>query len=208
MEPALGHNGDQQLSIHGERINITPEEINGLPLKTFGGKTVVISDPLQVARVVKEIRQHDVVGFDTETRPSFKRGQFYQVALLQLALPKKAFLIRVNRTGLTDELASFMENPAIIKTGVGIRDDLKALQKLRSFRPEGFLDLSVLAKKAGLQVESVKKLTALLLGFRISKSAQTSNWEAQTFTRKQIEYAATDAWVCLELYHKLTREAV
>ena len=82
----------------------------------------------------------------------------------------------------------------------------KALQKLKPFEPEGFFDLSTLAKKAGLQVESVKKLTALLLGFRISKSAQTSNWEAATFTQKQIEYASTDAWVCLELYEKLKQK--
>src|SRR5690606_1990070 len=92
----------------------------------------------------------------------------------------------------------------IVKAGVGIRDDIKALQKIQPFQAEGFLDLSVIARQAGLQVESVKKLTALLLGFRISKSAQTSNWEAATLTKKQIEYAATDAWVCLELYRRLT----
>jgi len=100
-------------------------------------------------------------------------------------------------------LPDFFSNPRIIKAGVGIRDDLKALQKLRPFEPVNCYDLSTLAKEAGLQVESVKKLTALLLGFRISKSAQTSNWEVVTFTQKQIEYAATDAWVCLMLYHKL-----
>lgn len=204
MEPVVRSNGDQQDDVQGAKISISPEEINGLPLRIFDGKTVVVSDPLQLPRLVKEISKHDVVGFDTETRPAFKRGQFYQVSLLQLAVPKKAFLIRVNHTGITEDLAALFENQSIIKTGVGIRDDLKALQKLRPFEPAGFLDLSTLAKKAGLQVESVKKLTALLLGFRISKSAQTSNWEVPTFTQKQIEYAATDAWVCLELYHKIT----
>jgi len=185
------------------RISITAEEINNLPLRTFTGKTSVISDPLQLSKIVKEIEFHDIVGFDTETRPSFKKGQVFQVSLLQLAIPKKVFLIRLHHTGVTEELASLFSNTNIVKTGVGIRDDLKALQKLRSFDPSNCHDLSTLAKDAGLQVESVKKLTALLLGFRISKSAQTSNWEVQTFTQKQIEYAATDAWVCLELFHKL-----
>lgn len=190
-------------SLEQLRITITPEEINSLPLKTFTGKTSVISDPQKLGKVIKEIEYHDVIGFDTETRPSFKKGQVFQVSLLQLAIPHKVFLIRLNHTGVTEELASFFSNAGIIKTGVGIRDDLRALQKLRPFEPLGFHDLSTLAKEAGLQVESVKKLTALLLGFRISKSAQTSNWEVPNFTQKQIEYAATDAWVCLELFHRL-----
>jgi ribonuclease D len=205
MEPSSQHNGHQHAHVPEQelKITITAEEINNLPLRTFEGKTVVVSDPKQLPKVIKEIEKHSVVGFDTETRPSFKRGQFYQVALLQLAVPKKAYLIRVNHTGVTDEIKELFENEKVIKAGVGIRDDVKALQKLKPFEPAGFFDLSTLAKQAGLQVESVKKLTALLLGFRISKSAQTSNWEAPNFTQKQIEYAATDAWVCLELYEKL-----
>lgn len=203
MEPVVHHNGDRQAPVEGLKINISPEEINDLPLKTYEGKTVVVSDARQLPKAIKEIEKYDVVGFDTETRPSFKRGQFYQVALLQLAVPKKTYLVRVNHTGVTEDVVRLFENPNIVKAGVGIRDDLKALQKLKPFEPAGFFDLSTLAKQAGLQVESVKKLTALLLGFRISKSAQTSNWEAATFTQKQIEYAATDAWVCLELYEKL-----
>ncbi len=204
MDVEVDANGGR---VSEERISITAEEINSLPLKTFKGKTYVISNPGQLSRIVREIESHDIVGFDTETRPSFKKGQVYQVSLLQLAIPNKVYLIRLNYTGVTEELASVFSNSRIIKAGVGIRDDLKALQKLRMFEPAGFFDLSTLAKAAGLQVESVKKLTALLLGFRISKSAQTSNWEVPTFTRKQIEYAATDAWVCLELFHKLKPKA-
>jgi ribonuclease D len=203
MEPAFQHNGSPHTEGEGLKINISPEEINTLPLKTFEGKTIVISDVLLLPKAIKEIEKHDVVGFDTETRPSFKRGQVYQVSLLQLAVPKKSYLIRVNHTGITDDIKRLFENENIIKAGVGIRDDIKALQKLKPFEPGGFHDLSLIAKQAGLQVESVKKLTALLLGFRISKGAQTSNWDAPAFTQKQIEYAATDAWVCLELYRKL-----
>jgi len=203
MDVQFNGNKDQLSGIEELRISITAEEINNLPLRTFNGKTHVISNHDQLEKIVREIESHEVVGFDTETRPSFKKGQIFQVSLLQLAIPKKVFLIRLNHTGVTPELAGLFSNTKIIKAGVGIRDDLKALQKLRPFDPVSCYDLSTLAKEAGLQVESVKKLTALLLGFRISKSAQTSNWEVPTFTQKQVEYAATDAWVCLELFHKL-----
>lgn len=205
MDVGLNQNKDHISGLEELKISITPEEINNLPLRTFNGKTTVISDPQKLDKIVREIELHEVAGFDTETRPSFKKGQIFQVSLLQLAIPKKVFLIRLNHTGVTEELAGLFANPKIVKTGVGIRDDLKALQKLRKFEPASCHDLSTLAKQAGLQVESVKKLTALLLGFRISKSAQTSNWEVINFTQKQIEYAATDAWVCLELYDKLKK---
>lgn len=208
MDVGVNENQDQRLGIEELRISITAEEINNLPLRTYEGKTIVVSDPDQLGKIVKDISTHEVLGFDTETRPSFKKGQVYQVALLQLAIPNKVFLIRLNHTGVTEELAELFANPRIIKAGVGIRDDLKALQKLRPFEPANCYDLSTLAKEAGLQVESVKKLTALLLGFRISKSAQTSNWEVMALTQKQIEYAATDAWVCLKLYDKLKRKVL
>jgi ribonuclease D len=185
------------------KTTITHEEVNSLPLKAFEGKIVLIEDPAKLEKAVQEISKHRLVGFDTETRPSFKKGQHYKVSLLQLALDKKVFLIRLNHTGLTDELVSLLENENVIKTGVGLRDDLVALQKLKKFQPKGFEDLAVISKKSGLLVESVKKLTALLLGFRISKSAQTSNWEATSLSEKQLEYAATDAWVCLEIHKKL-----
>lgn len=185
------------------RTNITAEELSALPLKAFEGKVQVITDASNFDKVLREIEKHPVIGFDTETRPSFTKGQSFKVALLQLATPQKAFLIRMHHTGLTDEITSIFENPGIIKAGVAIRDDIKALQKIKRFHPTAFVELATMSKEAGLQVESVKKLTGLLLGFRISKSAQTSNWEAATLTEKQIEYAATDAWVCLEIYKKL-----
>ncbi|HEX5170900.1 MAG TPA: 3'-5' exonuclease [Cyclobacteriaceae bacterium] len=185
--------------------NITLDEINALPLKTFKGKVHLIEQPEAVTDVLNHLRKEEVVGFDTETRPSFKKGQLFKVALLQIAVPDNVFLIRLQHTGVTEEIKDFLENDNLIKTGIGIRDDILALQRVKRFQPQGFVDLAPLAKEAGLQVESVKKLTGLLLGFRISKSAQTSNWEASKLTKKQIEYAATDAWVCLELYRKLIR---
>jgi ribonuclease D len=190
----LSHNGNNSIS---------KEEITGLPLRSFKGKIVLVKEANALAKVFREIEEHTQVGFDTETRPSFRKGESHQVSLLQLAIPQKVFLIRLNYTGLTKEIISFMENDTLAKAGVGIRDDIKALHKLNKFHAAGFEELSILARQAGLQVESVKKLAALLLGFRISKSAQTSNWEAEKLSEKQLEYAATDAWVCLEIYNRL-----
>lgn len=185
------------------KTNITVDEVNLLPLRAYTGKVQVVTDASQLPKIVNEIRKYRVLGFDTETRPSFKKGQSYKLALLQLATPAKVYLIRTHYTGLTEDLLSLFENPNIMKAGVAIRDDIKALQTLATFTPAAFIELASLSRAVGLQVESVKKLAALMLGFRISKSAQTSNWEAPTLTEKQIEYAATDAWVCLELYSKL-----
>lgn len=182
---------------------ISNDELSDLPLRSFSGEITVINDGEALTRALDEITRNGVVGFDTETRPSFKKGQIYKVSLLQLATERTAFLIRLQYTGFTSELVNFLENDSIVKTGVGIRDDLNALKRLHNFTPGGFIDLVPLARGAGLKVESVKKLTGLLLGFRISKSSQTSNWDAEKLTRKQVEYAATDAWVCLKLYHTL-----
>ncbi len=182
---------------------ITHEEINLLPLGAYDGKIELITDRKELDSVFKEIQKHKVVGFDTETRPSFRKGQVYDVSLIQLALENKVFVIRLNHTGVTEEMIPLFESKKIIKPGIGIRDDVRLLQKLKRFQAEGFFELTHLSKEAGFEVESVKKLTALLLGFRISKTAQTSNWEAETLTEKQLQYAATDAWVCLQIYQRL-----
>jgi ribonuclease D len=186
-----------------EKTSISDEEMHALPLKAFEGKIEVISDEAALADALEEISSHRYVGFDTETKPVFVRGHYNKVAILQLALPEKVFIIRLRATGLTDEIVHFLQNENIHKAGVAIRDDIKALQHLKKFKPGGFVELATLSKEAGLQVESVKKLTALLLGFRISKSAQTSNWDADHLNEKQISYAATDAWVCLNIYNVL-----
>ena len=183
---------------------ISHEEINALPLKAFKGKIELVTKADALAKAFKEISEHKVIGFDTETKPAFVKGQVHKVSLLQLAVPQKVFLIRLNFTGMAPEIIHFLENEDIVKAGVGIRDDVKTLHRLGKFQAAGFAELSVMAREAGLEVESVKKLTALLLGFRISKGAQTSNWEAEQLNEKQITYAATDAWVCLEIYRKLT----
>ena len=188
---------------HNHRLTISNEEINALPLRAFEGKTIIVSEEKKIIHAFDEISEHKVVGFDTETKPVFVRGQQNKVALMQIALPHKVFLVRLKQTGITPHVVEFLESDQILKAGVALRDDIKALQKLKHYTPGGFIELAQMSKQAGLEVESVKKLTALLLGFRISKSAQTSNWEAEVLHEKQISYAATDAWVCLQIYNKL-----
>ena len=183
--------------------NITAEDLKSYELSWYRGEIVLVDDLEKFNDVMPILREKRILGFDTETRPSFHKGQFYDVALLQIALPERVFLIRLNTTGITAEMVHFFENKNILKAGVGVRDDIRIMQKLKPFEAGGFIEITTLAKQAGLQVESVKKLSALLLGFRISKSAQTSNWEAPALNEKQLSYAATDAWVCLEIYKKL-----
>jgi ribonuclease D len=183
--------------------SITNEEIQNLPLFAYTGKVSVITDPSKLAHALREIVTIGTVGFDTETRPAFVKGQRYKVALLQFASEEKVWLVRLQQTGFTPELVDFFQNENVNKVGVGLRDDLIALQRLQYFHPKGFIELTNLTRQAGVEVESVKKLTGLLLGVRISKSAQTSNWEAPTLTEKQIEYASTDAWVCWQMYKKI-----
>jgi ribonuclease D len=187
------------------RTNISNEEVNALPLGAFEGKVSVITDRSDLGAALKVIKSHPVVGFDTETKPVFVKGQRHLVALMQVSVPTEVFLVRIKTTGLVEELVALLENKNILKAGVGIRDDIKALQHLTKFTPAGFVELAELSRQAGLEVESVKKLTALLLGFRISKGAQTSNWEAENLDARQVSYAATDAWVCLQIYDVLTR---
>jgi ribonuclease D len=186
-----------------DKTTITNEELNLLPLVAFEGPVEVISDKNNLIQAFDEISRYNRVGFDTETKPVFVKGQRNKVALMQIATPEKVFLIRLKATGITQEIIDFLQNENILKIGVGIRDDIKTIQVLKRFQPGGFIELTDITKQAKLEVESVKKLTGLVLGFRISKSAQTSNWEAEQLDSKQISYAATDAWVCLGIYDQL-----
>jgi ribonuclease D len=180
--------------------SITKEELTDLPLKWFEGEIVVVDKPEQVDDAVKVLAKHQLIGFDTETRPAFKKGVLNRVALLQLSTADKAFLFRLNRTGIPPSLQKLLSDPAIIKPGVAIRDDIKGLQAIAKFKPQGFIELQDHAKEMGILNFSLKKLAAIVLGFRISKSQQLSNWESAALTEAQQIYAATDAWAALEIY--------
>ncbi|MDD2381863.1 MAG: 3'-5' exonuclease [Mariniphaga sp.] len=180
--------------------NITREELTDLPLRWFEGEIFVIDKPEQVKDVAKFLSSQSLIGFDTETRPSFKKGVVNKVALLQLSTPEQAFLFRINKLGLPAPIRKILANPSIIKPGVAIRDDIKGLQEIFQFKPGGFIELQDVARQAGIQNFSLKKLTAIVLGFRISKSQQLSNWEATTLSEAQQIYAATDAWTAAKIY--------
>ena len=187
---------------------ITKEEINELPLRKYEGQIILTTDDEQQATIFEELSQHEVVGFDTETKPAFKRGVRHEVSLIQLAIPHKVFLIRLNHTGFTPELAAFFADHQVRKVGISIKDDLRHLARLGDqhhlrFDPHHILDLNDTAKHLGVPHMGVKKLTAIFLGFRVSKAQQTSNWENPQLTEQQKRYAATDAWVCLEIYQRL-----
>lgn len=185
---------------------ISNEEVNALELCSYEGKIHIISNAEQIPAVLKKISKETAVGFDTETKPAFKKGQVNEVSLIQIATNKEVFLIRVNLTGLTKELIAFFEDEKHLKIGVALRDDLIDLRRLNEFDPKGFLELNKLVKEIGIESNGLRKLTAIILGFRISKSAQISNWENETLTDKQIKYAATDAWVCLKMYNELCKK--
>lgn len=182
---------------------ITKEEVNALELKGYEGEVCIIENAEDINAAFEEINKHHYVGFDTETKPMFQKGEYNPVSLLQIAIPGKVFLIRNHLTGLTVDILRFFENRSIHKIGVALADDIKDLQKLNDFVPRGFLELNKLVKGIGIESNGLRKLTAIMLGFRISKNAQVSNWEAPTLSTKQVTYAATDAWVCHEMFSKL-----
>ncbi len=183
--------------------SISKDELESLEVQAFEGETVIIGHQHDINNAVEILKRSNTIGFDTETRPSFKKGQKHKVALLQLSTNNTAFLFRLNKTGINNELIQLFENPNITKVGVAIKDDIKALQKLKAFTPAGFIDIQDKVKDFNIENFGLKKLAGLLLGFRISKAQQTSNWEADELTDAQIKYAATDAWVSLKIYQKL-----
>lgn len=183
--------------------SITKKEINNLPLFKYEGKTVLAATEKQIDKAIFEIEKYELVGFDTETKPAFKKGQFNHVALIQVAVPNKVYLLRIHQVGLTISLLKFLSNDKITKIGIALDDDLIALNRKRNFEPRGFVDLNKIAPTLGIENIGARNLSALLLNSRISKNQQVTNWENPTLTDPQIRYAATDAWICLEMYSRL-----
>jgi len=187
--------------------NISREDVNKLPLRSYSGSTTVISKSAGLTLAFEEINLYHEVGFDTETRPAFVKGKSYNVSLLQIAIPGKVFLIRLNNTGMVSSIIHFLES-GIKKVGVGLRDDINALLKIKEFNPGNFCDLNQVASEIGLEAQGLRKLTAIVKKFRISKRQQTSNWEKIKLGESQIRYAATDAWCCLEIFTELRKRGV
>ena len=187
--------------------SITPKEIEKLEYASFPGKIQVIdSVGADFNKAVTYLRAQKIIGFDTETRPCFAQNQpRYGVALLQLSGPGKAFLFRVNKMGMHRRLCNILADPKIIKVGAAVHDDIRGLQKRHDFVSAGFVDLQKIVWEWGIRDKAVKKMAAIILGCRISKTQQLSNWEAEELSESQCKYAATDAWVCREMYLKLMK---
>ena len=188
--------------------SITPKELEKIDFASCPGKIVVIdSVGAEFNRAIAYLRNQKVIGFDTETRPTFSPDQpRYSVSLLQLSGAEKSFLFRINKIGMHRRLCNLLSSDKVIKVGAAIHDDIRGLQKHRDFIPAGFVDLQKIVWEWGIRDKAVKKMAAIILGIRISKTQQLSNWEAEKLSESQCKYAATDAWVCREMYMKLQSE--
>lgn len=182
---------------------ITKEELADLPLMAFEGEIHCIDKLVDVEPAVRYLKQHSILGFDSETKPSFKKGQTNNVCLLQLSTNDHAFLFRLNIIGLLPEIASILSSRKIQKIGVGIHDDILSLKKIQPFRQSGFIELQTLVQEYGIEHISLKKLCGIVLGGKISKKQQVSNWEKEDLSDGQKKYAATDAWAALRIYEEL-----
>jgi ribonuclease D len=180
--------------------SVTDDDLKKLPVIQFEGRVTLVDDMRKFRNVIGEIRRKGILGFDTETRPSFRKGRRHKVSLLQLADDENAWLFRLNMIGLPPELASFLADKNIVKVGVAIRDDIRALSHLTPFEAGGFVDLQTVVPDHGIRQLGLKKLSAIILGYSVSKSQQVSNWEAPALTPAQQLYAATDAWVCRKIF--------
>jgi ribonuclease D len=178
---------------------ITRDAVNALPIRRYEGRVVLVAGEDDLAQAGEDLVQERVVGFDTETRPTFKVGQKYPPALAQIATAKAVYLFQLQRMDFSFALRTILES-GLVKAGVGIGDDIKALREVFPFEPQGIVDLGATARRHNIERSGVRTLAALFLGMRIPKGAKTTNWAARELSQQQIAYAATDAWACREIY--------
>lgn len=180
-------------------------ELNELPVSTFEGRIFVITSATEATRAVNYLMTRPILGFDTETRPSFRHGEIHKVALLQVSTPDTCFLFRLNHIGMPQCIVRLLEDKKITKVGLSLRDDLTMLQRRHTFKPGTFVELQDEVSKIGIADASLQKIYANLFGLKISKRQQLTNWEADILTEAQKRYAATDAWACIMIYDEIMR---
>lgn len=186
------------------RATITKEEIKDWPVVVYPAAISVVTTEAQLNRALAILRDAAVVGFDTETRPAFRKGQMHKVALMQISTTDVCFLIRINRLGIPTSLKDFIADEGIKKIGLSLADDFGMLRRNFDIDPRGFIDLQKVVPEYGIEELSLQKIYAIVFGERISKSQRLTNWEAMTLTPAQQAYAALDAWACLRIYNELT----
>ena len=179
---------------------ISREEMATLPIRRYDGKVCLVATLQDLAHARADIRQESVVGLDTETRPAFRKGESHLPCLVQAATASTVYLFQLRRLDLLQILAELLAAPRIVKTGVGLAYDLRSLKLVFPFTEKNVLDLGVVARRCGLEQTGLRNLAGIFLGFRIPKGTRTSNWAAAQLSAQQIIYAATDAWVCRELF--------
>ncbi|MBU1138369.1 MAG: 3'-5' exonuclease domain-containing protein 2 [Proteobacteria bacterium] len=182
---------------------MSKDEINNCPMAQWTGPVHVVRTNDELAKAMPRLAGHTLLGFDTETRPAYTKGESYLPSLLQLASETEVFIFQFKDLGLAKPLRDILADPTIIKAGVSLDYDIRELKKISRFKAAGFVDLGNLAKRASIKNHGLRGLAAVLLGFRISKGAQTSNWAKDVLTPQQIQYAATDAWVGRKLHQAL-----
>ncbi len=180
-------------------------KISSLPQVVFQGRIFVITTAHDAEKAVNYLLTMPVLGVDTETRPSFKKGSSYKVSLLQVSTYDTCFLFRLNRTGLTPAVRRLLEDTTVPKIGLSLHDDFNSLHRIGAFMPGNFIDLQEHVREIGIEDLSLQKLYANMFGERISKTQRLTNWEAETLNERQKQYAAIDAWACIRLYEELMR---
>ncbi|MDR3228279.1 MAG: 3'-5' exonuclease domain-containing protein 2 [Puniceicoccales bacterium] len=190
------------------RLRIEKETIAALPLRQYTGSIILVEDPEDTPAAVARLAKERVLGFDTESRPSFHAGTTYLPSLIQLAGENAVWLFRLDACGGVPPLFPILRNPKILKVGVAVRDDIRGLQDRAPFKDGGFVEISTFTRRAGIENTGLKALAAHYLGLRISKGAQVTNWANRRLTPQQITYAATDAWVSRELYLAIEKQGL
>lgn len=189
-----------------ETRKISKAEINELPLICWEGRIEILNTIEEMEAAVEKLKHETILGFDTETRPTFKKGDYYPPALIQLGTPDCVYLFRISVTKTLAPLLPILESESILKTGVAIKDDVKELRKMEDFKSGGFVEIADITLKLGYENRGLRALSGLLMQGRISKAAQVSNWARPELDKKQIRYAATDAWISRELYVRAIAE--
>lgn len=187
---------------------ISKESLVNLPIRRYEGRVSLLETAQALAEAREDIRQERVVGFDTETRPSFRKGEVHLPCLVQVATARAAYLFQLARIEVFPPLVEVLAKPDLVKAGISLAYDLRQLQEVFPFTVANVLDLGVIARRRGFEQSGVRNLAGLLLGFRIPKGNRTSNWAAPRLSPQQISYAATDAWACRELYLRFEQDGL